>query len=63
MIFTVFFTDGSKKRFPVGYTGTECHAATAPYEKYDAAPVEKVPTPEAYQVPTTKEVVREKQRI
>lgn len=52
MIVTIYNTDGTKKRIPVGYGGGVCHAATLPYEKREVpGSVKKSPTPEAYEDP------------
>jgi hypothetical protein len=65
MIITIFHTDGSKERRPLGYGGGLCHAATAPYEKYDVpGTITTTPTNEAYEQPvvsTTGETERLKQ--
>jgi hypothetical protein len=64
-VITVYKQDGSKERFPVGYAGKRCHAATAAFEKYDVpGSVRKTPTDEAYVEPATEAVeATEEQRV
>lgn len=54
MIITIHYANGNKERRNVGYTGEQCNAASAPYEKREAPGVKKTPTADFYNdVPTT----------
>lgn len=49
MIITIYHKDGRKERRPIGYSGEQCHQATAPYEVRERpGKATKTPTPEAY---------------
>lgn len=62
MIVTIFKPNGEKVRRPVGYGGGLCHAATAPYDRYDVpGTIEITPTQEAYQEPAVESTAVEEQ--
>jgi hypothetical protein len=50
VIITFYRPDGRKERRPSGYTGQNCHTATAPYEKRELG-LTKTPTADADRVP------------
>lgn len=61
MIITIFRSNGTKERKPIGYGGGLCHEATKPYEKRDVPGSMKVtPTDEAYQEPDIEVTTSEK---
>lgn len=54
-VVTVYGSDGTKTRKPVGLTGSTCHLATQPYEAREIkGQVKKTPTPEANDEPAQK---------
>jgi hypothetical protein len=61
---TVYRTDGTKERTPVGYGGGLCHAAAKPYEKREANfRTDMTPTPEALQDPVVPVAAEERRGL